>query len=91
MYLVSLKGKDVFQGNTVICVITQKSSLSKVRDYIKQEYDIEFADYPTCLTEDLTIRFSLDWWCFDNITDDRDISLVVETVYTEADIDVLFS
>ena len=83
MYVVSLQGKDVFQDNCIICTITRMSNLDKIRVYIKQKYGIEF--------EELSANFISGWWCFDNITDDRDISLVVENVYTEDDIDVLLS
>lgn len=83
MYVVSLIGKNVFQGNDIVCTITRMSNLDKIRVYIKQKYNVEF--------ETLTSNFTSSWWCFDNITDDRDISLVVENVYTEDDIDVLLS
>lgn len=83
MYVVSLTGKNVFHDNMIVCTITRISNLSKVRNYIKQKYDIEF--------EDRASYFTPDWWHFDNVTDDRDISLVVENVYTEDDIDVLLS
>lgn len=83
MYVVSLQGKDVFQGNDIVCTITRMSHLDKIRVYIKQKYNIEF--------ETLSANFASNWWCFDNITDDRDISLIVENVYTEDDIDALLS
>ena len=83
MYVVSLTGKNVFHDNMIVCTITRMSSLSKVRNYIKQKYGIEF--------EELSANLTSGWWCFDNVTDDRDISLVVENVYTEDDIDVLLS
>ena len=83
MYVVSLVGKNVFQGNTIVCTITRMSNLDKIRVYIKQKYGIEF--------EELSANFISGWWLFDNITDDRDISLVVESIYTEDDIDALLS
>ena len=83
MYVVSLQGKDVFQGNTIVCTITRMSNLDKVCVYIKQKHGIEF--------EELSCRFASSWWCFNNITDNRDISLIVEYVYTEDDIDALLS
>lgn len=83
MYVVSLQGKDVFQGNDVVCTITRMSNLDKVRVYIKQKHGIEF--------EELSAIFTSNWWCFNNITDNRDISLIVENVYTEDDIDALLS
>ena len=81
MYVVSLVGKNVFQGNTIVCTITRMSNLDKIRIYIKQKHSIEF--------EKLSANFTSGWWCFKNITDNRDISLIVERVYTEDDIDKL--
>lgn len=81
MYVVSLVGKKVFKGNTIVCTITRMSNLDKVRVYIKQKLGIEF--------EKLSSNFTSSWWCFNNITDNRDISLIVENVYTEDDIDSL--
>lgn len=83
MYVVSLIGKNVLQGNDIICTITRMSHLDKICVYIKQKYNVEF--------ETLSANFTSSWWRFDNITDDRDISLVVENVYTEDDIDALLS
>ena len=83
MYVVSLIGKNVFHDNTIVCTITRMSNLDKIRVYIKQKYGIEF--------EELSANLTSGWWCFDNVTDNRDISLVVENVYTEDDIDVLLS
>ena len=83
MYVVSLVGKNVFQGNTIVCTITRMSNLDKIRVYIKQKHGIEF--------EELSSNFTSSWWCFNNITDNRDISLVVEYVYTEDDIESILS
>ena len=83
MYVVSLQGKGVFHDNVIVCTITRMSHLDKIRVYIKQKYNIEF--------ETLSAIFTSDWWCFNNITDNRDISLIVENVYTEDDIDALLS
>ena len=83
MYVVSLVGKNVFQGHDIVCTITRIYNLDKIRVYIKQKYGIEF--------EELAAHFTSHWWCFNNITDNRDISLIVENVYTEDDIDALLS
>ena len=83
MYVVSLVGKDVFQGHDIVCTITRMSNLDKVRVYIKQKYNVEFETIPA--------NFFSVLYRFDNITDDRDISLVVENVYTEDDIDKFLS
>ena len=79
MYVVSLVGKNVFHDNTVVCTMTRISNLYKVRVYIKQKYNVEFETLSSCFTS--------GWWRFNNVTDDRDISLIVESVYTENDID----
>ena len=79
MYVISLTGKDVFQGNNIVCTSVKRSNIDKVLAYIKQEYDIEFEEYST--------DFSINcWWRFRNITDDRDISLIIENVPTDDDI-----
>ena len=83
MYVVSLQGKDVFHDNIIVCTITRMSNLDKIRVYIKQKYGIEF--------EELSANLTSGWWCFDNVTDNRDISLIVQNVYTEDDIDLLLS
>ena len=83
MYVVSLVGKNVFQGNTIVCTLARMSNLDKIRVYIKQQHGIEF--------EELSSNFTSNWWCFNNITDNRDISLIVEYVYTENDIEFLLS
>ena len=83
MYVVSLVGKNVFQGNTIVCTITRMSNLDKIRVYIKQKHGVEFETTSAISTS--------NWKCFNNITDDRDISLVVENVYTEDDIDAFLS
>ena len=83
MYLVSLKGKDVIYNRVNICAITRMSNLDKIRVYIKQKYNVEF--------EPLSAIFTSDWWCFRNITDDRDIVLFVERICTEDDVDAFLS
>ena len=83
MYVVSLVGKDAFQGHDIVCTITRMSNLDKVRVYIKRKHGIEFEEYSAVFTS--------CYWCFYNITDNRDISLIVQNVYTEDDIDLLLS
>ena len=83
MYVVSLVGKNIFHDNMIVCTITRMSNLSKVRNYIKQKYGIEF--------EERASYFTSGWWRFKNVTNDRNISLVVERVYTEDDIDSFLS
>lgn len=83
MYVVSLVGNHVFKGSIVVCTIKRISNLDKIRIYIKQKYGVEF--------EELSAQFTPSWWKFDNITDNRDISLIIETAYTEEDIDKFLS
>ena len=78
MYLVSLQGKDVISNRVNICVITKMYHLDTIKVYIHQKYNVEF--------ETLSAIFTSDWWCFRNITDDRDIALFVERICTEDDI-----
>lgn len=72
VYVVSLTGKHVFNDCSIQYVIKHMDNLDKVRDKIKELYHVEF--------EKLAGRFSSIWWKFDNITDNRDIHLIVERV-----------
>ena len=72
VYVVSLVGKHVFHDWSILCVITRISDLDKVRDKIKEWHNVEF--------EKLANTFACGYWKFDNITDNRDISLIVERV-----------
>lgn len=72
VYVVSLAGKHVPPYWGVVYVIKRMKDLDKVRDIIKKHYDIVFEDRSSC--------FTFNWWKFINITDDRDINLVVERV-----------
>ena len=83
MWVVSIKGKHVFQGSDIICTITKISNLDKIRIYIKQKYNIEFESTAAISTP--------NWKCFHNISDDRDITLIIENVYTEEDINSVLS
>lgn len=70
VYVVSLVGEDVFHGWYIHCVITHIDDLNKVRTMIKEKYGIEF--------EERSVRSTSGWWKFDNITDNKDIKLIVE-------------
>lgn len=72
VYVVSLAGKHVFHDWSVQCVITCMGDLDKVRDKIKKRHNVEF--------EKLSAQFTSSWWKFNNITDNRDIYLVVERI-----------
>ena len=71
-YVVSLAGSNVFHDWSVRAIIKRIDDLDKVRAVIKDKSGIEFEDKPS--------RFYTGWWCFDNITDYRDIKLIVELV-----------
>lgn len=72
VYVVSLTGKHVFHDWSIQYVIKHMDDLDKVRIILKEKYNVEF--------EKLAGRFSSIWWEFDNITDNRDIYLIVERV-----------
>lgn len=71
-YVVSLAGSHVFHEWSVRAIIKSIDDLDKVRAIIRNNNGIEFEDRPS--------RFYNGWWCFDNITDNRDIKLIVERV-----------
>ena len=72
VYVVSLAGKHVFHDCSIQCVITRIGDLDKARDKIKERHNIEF--------EKLANTFAWGYWKFDNISDNRDIYLIVERV-----------
>lgn len=74
VYVVSLVGTNVHKSHSTQYVIKHIDDLDKARDIIKKRYNIEF--------EKLSSRFFDGYWEFMNITDDRDITLVVERVDT---------
>ena len=72
MLLVSLTGKGCFHDRIPICVIHSLSFLDKVREFIKKKYGVEFTKQSSKRVYDTTF--------FDNITDDRDITLEIEVI-----------
>ena len=76
MLLVSLTGKNCFHNKIPICVIRSLSFLDKVRELIKKKYGIEFTKQSSKRIYDTTF--------FDNITDDRDITLEIEIIGGES-------
>jgi len=72
VYVVSLAGQHVHYGRSIKCVIKHIDDLNKVRAMIKEHHSIEF--------EELSANFYNGYWKFDNITDNRDIHLIVERV-----------
>lgn len=76
MLLVSLTGKGCFHDRIPICVMSSLSFLGKVRELIKKKYGIEFTKQSSKRIYDTTF--------FDNITDDRDITLEIEIIGDES-------
>lgn len=72
-YVCSIVGNDVFHNGVIIGIINSVNYLDKVRQIVKDRHGIEF--------EELASRFHDGWLKFSNITDDRDIALLVERVY----------
>ena len=71
MYVFSIVGNNVFHNGFII-VIKSVNDLDKVRQIVKDRHGIEF--------EELASRFSSGWLKFANVTDDRDVALLVERV-----------
>lgn len=72
VYVVSLTGKHVFHDWSIQYVIKHIDNLDKIRIILKEKYNVEFEKFAS--------RFSSIWWQFNNITDNRDIHLIVERV-----------
>lgn len=72
-YIVYLQGTKVQGGFSHQCLIESFSELEDARRLIKEKYSLEF-------TTHCTKFYGIDRQEFSNITDDRDITLVVERV-----------
>lgn len=72
IYVVSLAGKHVFHEWSIQCCISSLDKLDKVRDYIKDKHELEFSKKST--------NFTIACRIYDNITDKRDIKMIVEQV-----------
>ena len=70
-YIVSLVGHNVQWGRSNQCLIESMNELPDVREELKERYGLEFEEYAS---------FTCDTWEFSNVTDDRDITLLVERV-----------
>lgn len=73
VYTVSIDGMNVKHGRATLYVIDNMNNLDKARSMIKKYYFVEFEKSPSRSIGD-------HYWEFDNITDTRDITLVVERV-----------
>lgn len=72
IYVVALAGKDVFHDFSIQHTIKSMSDLDKSRSIIKEKTGLEF--------EERTSHFFNGYWKFYNITDNRDVCLIVERV-----------
>ena len=71
-YVCSIVGNDVPNNSVNIGVINSVNDLNKVRRIAKDRYSLEF--------EELASQFRDGWLKFSNVTDNRDIALLVERV-----------
>lgn len=72
-YVCSIIGNDVYHNGVNIGIINHVDDIDKVRRIAKERYDLEF--------EELASSFRDGWLKFSNITNDRDVALIVERVY----------
>lgn len=72
VYVVSVTGKNIYDGCCIQYVIKSMRDLDKVRRRLKKVYGVEFEELSSCFTS--------SWWKFTNITNDDDINLLVERV-----------
>lgn len=73
-YVCSLIGDDVFHGHSIVGCISNISDLDKVREKIKANCGVEFEELASTFNNSGYLSFA-------NITDRRDIYLVVERTY----------
>lgn len=78
MYVVSIHGEHVFQNHSLVTIIEDISldTLRKLDDFLYKQYDIHFD-----IEEKHVYRHNGSGYKqFDNITNDLDVTLVVEWV-----------
>ena len=69
-YVVYIKGQNVHKGFSLQGTLRSIRNDDGIRKRIKRDYQIEF--------EELSSRWTPNYWEFKNITDDRDVTLVIE-------------
>jgi hypothetical protein len=74
MWLVKLKGKHVFRGESILGYIENRSELNRVRSFLIEQYSTEFADKDVVQKYDTYLEYPI-------INSDKDITLVVELVH----------
>lgn len=71
-YVCSVIGNKVFNNRATIGIINSVRDLDKIRQIVKDRYGIEFEKYANTHMD--------GWFEYSNVTDDRDITLLVERV-----------
>ena len=71
-YVCSIVGNDVYNNSANIGLIDSVNDLDKVRQIVKDRHGLEF--------EELASLFRDGWLKFSNVTDNRDVALLVERV-----------
>ena len=71
-YVCSIIGNDVYHNGVNIGIIKSVNDLDKIRQIIKDRHGIEFEELASCFRD--------GWLKFSNITDNRDVALLVERV-----------
>lgn len=74
MWLIKLKGKHVFRGESTLGYIEHKNELSRVRSSLKEQYSTEFTDKEVVQKYDTYLEYPI-------INSDKDITLVVELIH----------
>lgn len=75
MWLIILKGKNVFQGKHILGYIENRSELSQVRNFLKEQYSLEFGD-----DRDVVQKYNF-YLEYPIINSDKDVTLIVERVH----------
>lgn len=71
-YICTIVGNDVYNNSVNIGIIDSVNDLDRVRRIVKDRYGLEF--------EELASQFKIGWLRFSNVTDNRDVALLVERV-----------
>lgn len=73
MWLIKLKGKNVFRGESILGYIENRSELDRVRSSLKEQYSTEFAGKEVVQKYDIYLEYPI-------INSDKDITLIVELI-----------
>lgn len=71
-YVCSIVGNDVYNNSVNIGIIDSVNDLDKVRQIVKDKHGLEFEELSSCFRD--------GWLRFSNVTDNRDVALLVERV-----------